>query len=160
MSGPGDPHVLNAGHAPTPFTAEEIREGCPQGRTIRLSVDAGGGSYVRVIRFATVDDAGANQESLATTPEGEPLGDLTMDRTSWSEFQEHASFPRATTTIDPEALNTPMGRLECRVYTVRDGESVTRFWFAVSRPGMPVKVETRVNDEVTYTMTMIEDRLS
>ncbi len=41
-----------------------------------------------------------------------------------------------------------------------DGEEVTRFWFAVPRPGMPVKVEKTVNGEVVHTMTMVEDRIS
>jgi hypothetical protein len=155
-----NPRILHPGHAPTPFTAAEIRAGCPAGRTIRLSVREGSGLHTRVIRFIAADEHGASQESQAFTGEGEPLGEPTTKWTSWSELQEHASFPRAATAIDVEALNTPLGRLECRVYTVVDGEAATRFWFAVLRPGMPVKVEHQVDGEVVHTITMIEDGIS
>lgn len=155
-----DPHILRPGHAPTPFTAGEIRAGCPAGRTIRLAVRAGGGSHTRVIRFVACSEEGATQQSQAFTEDGEPLGEPTIDWASWSQLQGHASFAAAATTIDVEALNTTLGRLECRVYTVVDGEEVTRFWFAVLRPGMPVKVEKTVDGEVVHTTTMVEDGIS
>ena len=101
---PDDPHILHDGHAPTPFTAAEIRAGCPQGRTITLSVDGEGGSLLKTIRFVAVDPEGADQESFATTREGEPLGEPSSARTSWIEFQEHASFPAEATVVEAEAL--------------------------------------------------------
>ncbi len=36
---PADPHILHPDHAPTPFTADEIRTGCPAGRTVTMAVD-------------------------------------------------------------------------------------------------------------------------
>ena len=55
-----DPYVLGPGLLPTPFTADEIRAGCPDGRTIRLLVEpARGESFVRVDRFTLGDDRGA-----------------------------------------------------------------------------------------------------
>ena len=55
-----DPHVLAPGRAPTPFTADEVRGGCPAGRTIRLRVDVvGETSFHRVSRFVECDEAGA-----------------------------------------------------------------------------------------------------
>ena len=53
-----------------------------------------------------------------------------------------------------------MGRLECRVYRVEQGDSVDRFWFAVDRPGMPVKVEKQSAGRVTSTVTMIDDTVT
>ncbi|NNC93520.1 MAG: hypothetical protein HKN80_13625 [Acidimicrobiia bacterium] len=155
-----DPHILHPGHAPTPFTAAEIRAGCPVGRTIRLAIQAGGASHTRVIRFVACSEDGASQESQAFTEWGETLGEPTMNWTSWAQFQEHASFPQAATSIEVEALNTPLGRLECRAYTVVDGDEVTRFWFAVPRPGMPVRVEQTVAGEVVQTTIMVDDRIS
>ena len=157
---PDDPRILHPGHAPTPFTADEIRTGCPVGRTIRLVVNDGGNRYLRMIRFLAVDETAANQESSAVTADGEPLGDPAIGRTTWLEFQEHASFPAVATTIEREALNSSLGRLECLVYTVDNGESVSRFWFATTRPGMPVKVETRVGGEISYEMAMTGDEIS
>ena len=154
---PADPHILHPDHAPTPFTADEIRTGCPAGRTVTMAVDGDGGSFLQTIRFVAVDREGASQESLAVTEEGEPLGEPSTTRTSWVGFQEHASFPAEVTVVRVEALNTPLGRLECRVYEVeQDGES-DRYWFAVDRPGMPVKTQTVSGDRVISRMTMIED---
>ena len=107
-----------------------------------------------------VDEESATQESTAVTVDGDALGEPAVSRTTWLEFQKHASFPVAVTTIDREAMTSPMGRLECLVYTVADGETITRFWFATGKPGMPVKVETRVNGEVTYEMSMVVDEIS
>jgi hypothetical protein len=122
-------------------------------------VNDGGNRYLRTIRFLAVDENAANQESSAVTTDGEPLGEPAIGRTTWLDFQEHASFPAAATTIEPEALNSSLGRLECLVYTVEDGETVSRFWFATTRPGMPVKVETRVGGEITYEMAMAGDEV-
>jgi hypothetical protein len=35
-----DPHVLGPDLTPTPFTADETRHGCPEGRLIRLRVES------------------------------------------------------------------------------------------------------------------------
>ncbi|MGI9611205.1 MAG: hypothetical protein ACR2NL_13005 [Acidimicrobiia bacterium] len=94
------------------------------------------------------------------TADGEALGDPAIGRTTWLDFQEHASFPAEVTTIEREALTSSLGRLECLVYEVEDGDSVTRFWFATTKPGMPVKVETRAGGEMIYEMAMIGDEVS
>ena len=62
-TGRADPHVLEPGHAPTPFTAEEIRRGCPPGRTIRMLVEIEGVEPAyRVNRFVGCDEAGTTLE--------------------------------------------------------------------------------------------------
>ncbi|MCH7845067.1 MAG: hypothetical protein IH850_04475, partial [Acidobacteria bacterium] len=52
---------------------------------------------------------------------------------------------------------TPMGALQCKRYTVTDGPTSDTYWFAMDKPGMPVKVETVGPGGVTYRMTMIND---
>ena len=39
MSYADDPHVLSPDLLPTPFSADEIRDGCPAGRTCRTLVE-------------------------------------------------------------------------------------------------------------------------
>ena len=63
-------------------------------------------------------------------------------RTRWKEFQAHASFSAEQTEIASEVLDTPMGALQCKRYTVTDGPTSDTYWFAMDKPGMPVKVET------------------
>ena len=156
---PTDPHVLKIGHAPTPFTADEIREGCPAGRTIGLLIEPREGDpYLQLNRFVTVDEEGADYRIESMTVDGEEIDDPVEMRTRWEEFQEHASFPGEETQIDTDVLETRMGSLKCMRYTVTDGPTSDVYWFAVDKPGMPVKVETLAQDGVAYyRVTMIND---
>ena len=62
-----DPRVVQPGHAQTPFTADEIREGCPAGRTIGLLVEPPDADpFVTINRFVTVDDEGSRMAIRAT----------------------------------------------------------------------------------------------
>jgi hypothetical protein len=156
--GPGDPHVLQPGHAPTPFTADEIRRGCPQGRTIRLLVEAEGAPpLISTRRYVSVDEDGATIERERFTADGAPLGDATTERETWLELQAHASFPADRTAITRERIETPLGILECLRYAVTEGSTVDTFWFAAAVPGMPVRYMTEEAGRVTSTVTVIED---
>ena len=55
-----DPHVLAPGTLPTPFTADEIREGSPVGKSVRLLIEVDGQEpIVRVNRWVACDAEGA-----------------------------------------------------------------------------------------------------
>lgn len=148
---PNDPHVLGPGLAPTPFTADEIRAGCPAGRTIRLLVeDDGEEPHVRYNRFVESDETGALIERGREGQAGEAT------RSTWAGLQAHAAFPVTATTIEPDTIDIPLGALECDRYTVRDDDGVTVFWFARAYPGMPVRVTRQENGRTVETTTMIE----
>ena len=152
-----DPHVLQPGHAPTPFTADEIRAGCPSGRNIHVLVEpADAEPYLRVIRFINTKGAGAEQEVQNFTRNGEPHGPAGRLRSSWSDLQSHASFPASNTVIDDDEIEVPAGRFDCVRYTVTDGRTVDTFWFARALPGMPVKVVSQQGGRMTTVMTMLE----
>ena len=55
----------------------------------------------------------------------------------------------------------PAGRFDCRLYTVRGGSdespTTSRFYFARSRPGPPVRYEVEKDGEITFRMTLVED---
>lgn len=147
-----DPHRLRPDHRPTPFTADEIRLGCPPGRTVRsLVTRAGTDPYIRVTRFTTGDAAGADQESWQETPSGERLTEPEHARTTWRELQEHASMPADTTTIAEETIEIPAGRFDCLVYRRVDGDEVATFWFAKTAPGMPLAFESRVGGALVFS---------
>jgi hypothetical protein len=155
-----DLHLLASDRAPTPFTAEEIRGGCPTGRTIRLLVELESQPpFVRVNRFVHTDAEGSTVERTRYTLEGELIGSPETDRTTWLQLQAHASFPAAVTEIHPETIETPLGSLDCLRYTVVDGSATDSFWFAPSAPGMPVRYTSEEDGRVTSTVTMIENRL-
>ena len=155
-----DERVLAAGRAPTPFTAEEIRQGCPVGRTIRLLVEpAGEEPYLRVHRFVDTDDEGALQESARLSSDGTALGDPETHRVTWRGLQAHASFPEAHTTIEQEHIETAMGLLDCLRYTVNTGDGIDTFWFAIALPGMPVRYTNSHGGQVTNTVTMVSSAI-
>jgi hypothetical protein len=155
-----DPHVLAPGQAPTPFTADEIRRGCPAGRTIRLRVETEGEtSFQRVSRFVECDEAGAILERSRLSLDGSPLGDPAVDRVSWRDLQAHASFPATDTTIEPDRIETALGTLDCLRYTVRSGTTEQVFWFAEDLPGMPVQHLTRTDRLVVTTVSVLANTL-
>jgi len=80
-------------------------------------------------------------------------------RLTWLDLQGHASMPAATTQIVEEEIEIPAGRYACLRYTLRDGDAISTFWFAKTAPGMPLKFEERVNGELVYSSTALEDRI-
>jgi hypothetical protein len=161
-----DPHTLRPDHAPTPFSASEIRGGCPDGRIVRFLIEgAGAEPFIRVTRFVEGDEEGAEHESQQYSLDGQALGQPVRGRSTWIEFQSHASFPLESTVIVDDDIEVPAGRFACLRYTVTDGTAVDTFWFARERPGMPVKVmsvklalDSRGDDMAV--MTMLDDGIA
>jgi hypothetical protein len=153
-----DPHQLRPDDLPTPFTADDIRVGCPPGRTVRsLVVEANEEPYVLVTRFVSGDADGAEHENWKETPDGARMSLPERRRSTWLDFQGHASMPAASTTIVEEEIEIPAGRFACLKYSRLDGDSVNTFWFAGSAPGMPLKFEERIDGELVFSSTAIED---
>lgn len=136
----GDPHVIASGTAPTPFTAAEIRDGCPPGRIVTMRVSpAEEPARLETTRWVSCDDDGAVMEKTVHDATGEGVSESASYRASWAELQAHASFPEDQTEITRETIVTESGVFECLRYTV---EGVGEFWFAVDLPGMPIKIRT------------------
>ena len=158
----GDPHQFRAGDRPTPFSAAEIRDHCVPGRTVRsLIVEGAGEPYVGVTRFVSGDDEGADQEFWRETPDGTRLTEPQRRRSTWLEFQGHASMPADTTEIAEEEIEIPAGRYACLRYARRDDDGVSTFWFARSAPGMPLRFEERgLDGELVYASVAIRDEIT
>src|SRR5688500_7232222 len=105
-----DPHILGAGVAPTPFTADEIRAGCPLGRSsVLLAEPAEGPPRRRRSRFVHCDDAGATIESVPLDDDGRAIGEPILRRSTWRDLQAHAAFPAERTSISGEVIELPLG---------------------------------------------------
>ncbi|MGZ6213938.1 MAG: hypothetical protein ACXWMG_03195 [Candidatus Limnocylindria bacterium] len=153
---PPESHRLQPDHLPTPFSAAEIREGCPAGRTIRIREEAPGEApSFRRIRFTQVDDWTASQEFQATDADGRPISEPTVRSSTWLDLQRHASQPATATTVDETALTLPFGDWACWRYTVRTPDAELRFWFAKQLPGMPVQVEEWIDGRLAGRSVMI-----
>jgi hypothetical protein len=142
-----DPHVIQPGHAPTPFTADEIRRASPAGRTVTARTEAAGEpDRVDVTVFVETDEQGALLESNGQ-----------RHRVTWRELQNHASFPAEVTTIHEDVVDGPLGRMECLGYRVVADDTVSTFWFDKDRPGMPVLFTTEVEGALVSTTMVIAD---
>lgn len=157
---PTDSHALGPGLLPTPFTADEIRQGCPDGRLIRLRIEADGQLVAfRTNRFSAGDTEGATLESQRFAADGTPTGPPEADRVTWRQLQAHAAFPAVSTTRTEEAIETPLGSMACLRYTRIDGDEISTFWFARAMAGMPIRFESEVGGRVTSRVTMIESSM-
>lgn len=149
-------HVLEPDHAPTPFTADQIRDATDEGKTRRIRiVEADGTTYFRVNTFSDCTDGGALLTRTRFDGDGGPIGEPDASHVTWLDLQRHASFPADRTTIDEVELDGRLGRLACLRYTFADGDEVDVFWFATSMPGMPIRTESRVAGELTVTTEVI-----
>ncbi len=161
MSLPPDANRLRPDHLPTPFSATDIRAGCPRGRTIQVqSEESGGEPTFRRIRFVEVDTDGAVQEFQSTDATGLPIGEPTRHRSSWLDLQQHASQPASATVIDEVELTLPFGTEACWRYTVSGRDECVTFWFAKGRAGMPVQVERQVGGELVSRSVVIADEVA
>ena len=152
-----DPHQLAPDDLPTPFTAEEIREGCPRGRTLRYRHERPGQPpIVRVSRYVSGDRESCVQESWQESLDGERLTEPQRHTSTWLELQRHASFPMATTRRDEDELDILGRRLHCLRYTRVDDDGTWRFWFARELPGGPVRFEQHVDGQLTFSATLLE----
>ena len=153
---PPDSHRLQPNHLPTPFSAAQIRAGCPAGRTIRIREESPGATpSFRRIRFTQVDDETAVQEFQATDEAGRPIGEATSRRSTWLDLQRHASQPADITTVDEVVLALAFGEFDCWRYVVRAPSAELRFWFAQQLPGMPVQVEEWIDGSLAGRSVMI-----
>jgi hypothetical protein len=136
-----DPRLLGDGLAPTPFTADEIRAGCPDGHWLLVRTERAGAASFHRNGFEEGDPAGCVLTSVVTDASGRPTGDVLRQRASWLDLQAHAAFPAERTTVVPERIRLAFGERDCLRYEVDgdgDGETST-FWFALEQPGMPVR---------------------
>ena len=149
-----DPRQLEPDHLPTPFTAAEIRDASPPGKTVHVLVEEDGEEpYMTVTRYISCDAEGAIRHAWQETPGGVRLSEPQEFQSAWLDLQAHASFPAATTSRDEVELDTPLGRLNCLRYARRDGDDVHTFWFSRDLPGMPVRIESATNGRVVERRT-------
>lgn len=151
----GDAHVLEPGHAPTPFSAAEIRDGSPVGLTAMLRIEEAGESpWTQVTRFVSWDAEGADRQAYRVMADGTST-QPTTSRSTWVQLQGHASYPIDAVRIEEVDLDSSMGRLDCLRYTVVDGDETVTHWFARSMPGMPVQTVVTNGGREIERVTML-----
>ncbi len=131
---------------PTPFTAEQIKEGCHE-HTITFELLDGS-----ELAWTFVGDG--TQAEWVTAVDGHRLDGT--KRASWDELRQHASYDKATTRRARDVMDTAFGRLEGWTYVQTEGETVSSWFFADRLPGPPVYMTVVEGDEVKARMVQIE----
>jgi hypothetical protein len=156
---PPESNRIEPGHAPTPFSAAEIRAACPEGRHNLFEMRSTGKEPLyQLATFLFCDEWGAEFEAVFVNEQGGQLGGTKRTSASWEQMQARASFPADATVIDRERHRVPGGSFDCWHYTITDGEGgemEQHFWFARSLPGPPIHVEQITDGEVVFQMTLL-----
>ncbi len=147
--------------AATPFTADQIREGCPTGRsdTYRLET-MGEEPILRHTTFTNSTAESAEFRTIVKTEDGVSIGEPQTTSATWEELRKHAEYPAKATKIIEEEIVTPAGSFASKHYivagTTEDGTAQeTHAWFAAELPGPPVLFQTRVEGTVVFSMELI-----
>jgi hypothetical protein len=142
--------------APTPYTAEQIRDATHLGRTYEFKREvAGRPPATRTMTFVRVSLLDADVKSTTRDEAGKDLEPAETSTSTWEEFRKHAEFPKAVVTITEETVTVPAGKFDCVVYSVAGEGTVTRFFFAKSMPGAPVLFYTEKGATRLMTSTLV-----
>lgn len=156
---PPDSHRLQPDHHPTPFSAAQINDGFMAAGEVRSRiVRMGSDPYVHVRRNLSADGDIGTYEVWTETLDGDRTSEPEQGSSTFLELQAHASMPVATTTIEPVEIDIPMGRYQGLRYKRVQGDMVDTFWFALARPGAPVRIESQVGGKVVFSSTAISER--
>lgn len=141
-----------------PFTAEQIRDEWIVGFKLRVRRWTPTAEIFETWTVVGADPDGVEIESKAMGEDGEALGESTIQRSTWVELRDHASFPADRGTRESLRRETPLGELQGWLYTVGDpgGEVMTEFFFADALPGAPVFVHVFKSGEVVEIFEQVE----
>jgi hypothetical protein len=150
----------DAGRAPTPYTAAQIRSASKAGRTYEFLIERPGELPIRNrVVFVIVTEDRATIASQLIDPHGEKIGEPELTETTWDELRRHGSFAIEATTITDDQTETPVGSFDCKRYVVVEqgpaGEQRRIFWFANDLPGAPVEAHLEQGGEVVSRTTLL-----
>lgn len=143
-----------ADRLPTPFTAAAIRERWTTDFRVSQRVTDTLGTSTHQTRVIEADAEGAQLGFTEYDLDGNELGSREV-RVAWPQLRDHAAFPRTQTTwTDEVEVTVPAGTFTTRRYEVRTDTRVSRYWFDLSRPGPPVKME--IEEDGAPLSSMVE----
>jgi hypothetical protein len=144
--------------APTPYTADQIRDATRPGRTYRFRDETDGEPVrIREIVFQTADAGGADIATRMLDESGTEISSEPASHATWEELRRHAQFPATAVHMHDEAITVPAGTFACVVYTVTDEAegTVTTFYFARDLPGAPVLFYQDAGGRRVSTTTLV-----
>lgn len=142
----------------TPFTAEQIRDEWTPG--LRLLMRRSTPGEVRLERWTVLraDAEGCEIEFAAVDASGAVSGEPVVQRSTWVELRDHASFPAAGATREWVTRETALGSMEGWLYRVPDEGTgtISEFFFAPALPGAPVQMRAFEGEQVVFELEQVE----
>jgi hypothetical protein len=145
--------------AEPPFSAAEIRDATRPGRAYRFSVEAEGETaYFQQVEFIAVTEEGTRMRASMFDFDGNIKGEPIISELTWQDLEAHATWPLAATRVSDTTTDTPAGRFDCWLYTVTEGDTITRAYFAKGLPGAPVRYEQERRGTIIFNQTLVDYR--
>lgn len=140
-----------------PFTAEQIRDEWAPGLRLLMRRSSPDGQVMERWTVVAADDEGVDIEYATLDENGNIVGDPTVQRATWVELRDHASFPAAYSTRDWVARTTQLGDYEGWLYRVQDQDTgtVSEFFFVPELPGAPVQMSTVSGDTTLFALEQV-----
>lgn len=149
---PEDPSILLR-----PFTAEQIRSAWVPGLTLELSRKTPEGEKLERWTVMASDAEGAYIEYATLDAEGSVEGEPRLERSTWLELRDHASFKADRSRRVTITRDTELGELAGWLYTVDDRGTgtVSEYFFARAYPGAPVHVRVTRGEELVMELSQL-----
>lgn len=152
----------SAGTAPTPYTAEQIRDAMPVGTHIRYAI-TGGGAPPMVMDWTVTGhtDTQMTMRTLIQDAAGATVDDQGDATHGWEELRLHGAFPAAKTARSESTTTVGAGTWPTLVYVVQDvteeGTPVTAtYHFAKDMAGPPIlMIVTAADGSVIQRMELL-----
>jgi hypothetical protein len=142
--------------ADPPYTAKQIRDATKVGRRYEWRLELQGQPPVRkVMSFTRVDDQGCDTHAEGLDESGKAIAPPKDGHATWEELRAHALFPKKSVVLSDETITIPAGTFVCTLYTVTEGDEVSRFWFAKELPGPPVQFSTEKGGQLMMKSTLL-----
>lgn len=152
---PQDPTILRR-----PFTADQIRAAWTPGLSLTLRRTTPEDEIFERWTVVGADAEAAEIEYATVDADGHVTGEPRVERSTWNELRDHATFPAAHSTMEETVRDTDLGMLDGWLYVVRDEQAgtVTEFFFARSLPGAPVQMRVSRDGAPVLELAQIERR--
>jgi hypothetical protein len=132
-------NVMQPGCAPTPYSANQIRDAMPEGGGRYYTLRGDSESSMVYYHFEKVTANDCSVETMHFNHEGLTSDTKTQAHVPWTELQKHASFALEEVTITEVRLALIAGTFDCWNYTVVGTlPGRNEYYFAKDLPGPPV----------------------
>ena len=156
-SPPAEANRMQPDHAPTPYSADEIRAACGVGAFREFAMtEKNTTQHLRMVFGPDVDGA-VTVDTILLGTDGSEAMTMPGQPTAWTALQGHASFPEAMTEITPCRHQTQAGTFDAWTYVVTapDG-TVTTFVFARDLAGPPIDMSTWQGGMLVSRMELVD----